>query len=222
MKSAFNYWKDELNLKEAEAFYDVDFVLTTREASRLIKEAGINFVNLKGEDFDEPLGISTGAAVIFGSTGGVMEAALRTAYEVLTGRPLEKLDFFGLRGLDGIKAAEVDIDGLKLKVAVASSLSKARVLLEEVKQGNSPYAFIEIMTCPGGCIGGAGQPIPTNNEVRLKRMEAIYLEDKNKPIRKSHENPAVQALYKEFLGQPLGEKSHHLLHTHYKKKEGVF
>jgi len=222
MKSAFNYWKDELSLKESEAFYDVDFVLTTREASRLIKEAGVNFVNLEGEDFDEPLGISTGAAVIFGATGGVMEAALRTAYEVLTGRQLEKLDFFGLRGLDGIKVAEVDIDGLKLKVAVASSLSKARVLLEEVKLGSSPYAFIEIMTCPGGCLGGAGQPIPTNNEIRLKRMEAIYREDKNKPLRKSHENPAVQALYKEFLGQPLGEKSHHLLHTHYKQKEGAF
>jgi iron-only hydrogenase group A len=222
MKSAFNYWKDELSLKENEAFYDVDFVLTTREASRLIKEAGVNFVNLEGEDFDEPLGISTGAAVIFGATGGVMEAALRTAYEVLTGRQLEKLDFFGLRGLDGIKVAEVDIDGLKLKVAVASSLSKARVLLEEVKLGSSPYAFIEIMTCPGGCLGGAGQPIPTNNEIRLKRMEAIYREDKNKPLRKSHENPAVQALYKEFLGQPLGEKSHHLLHTHYKQKEGTF
>jgi len=222
MKSAFDYWKDELNLKESEAFYDVDYVLTTRETSRLIKEAGINFVNLEGEDFDEPLGISTGAAVIFGATGGVMEAALRTAYEVLTGRQLEKLDFMGLRGLDGIKVAEVDIDGLKLKVAVASSLSKARVLLEEVKVGKSPYAFIEIMTCPGGCLGGAGQPIPTNNEIRLKRMEAIYCEDKNKPLRKSHENPAVQALYKEFLGQPLGEKSHHLLHTHYKQKEGAF
>ena len=221
MKGAFNYWKNELGLKEGEAFYDVDFVLTTREASRMIKEAGINFINLAGEDFDEPLGISTGAGVIFGATGGVMEAALRTAYEVLTGRQLEKLDFMELRGLDGIKVAEVNIDGLILKVAVANSLSNARVLLEEVKQGSSPYAFIEIMTCPGGCLGGAGQPIPTNNEIRLKRMEAIYREDKNKPIRKSHENPAVQALYKEFLGEPLGELSHHLLHTHYKKREGA-
>ncbi len=221
MKGAFNYWKNELNLKENEVFYDVDYVLTTREAARMIKETGINFVNLAGEDFDEPLGISTGAAVIFGATGGVMEAALRTAYEVLTGRQLEKLDFMDLRGLSGIKIAEIDIDGLKLKVAVANSLSNARVLLEEVKQGSSPYAFIEIMTCPGGCLGGAGQPIPTNNEIRLKRMEAIYREDKNKPLRKSHENPAVQALYKEFLGEPLGELSHHLLHTHYKKREGA-
>lgn len=222
MQSAFDYWKDKLGLKESEAFRDVDFVLTTREASRLIKEAGINFTNLAGENFDEPLGISTGAAVIFGATGGVMEAALRTAYEVLTGRQLEKLDFMDLRGLDGIKVAEINIDGLALKVAVANSLSNARVLLEDVKLGRSPYAFIEIMTCPGGCLGGAGQPIPTNNEVRLKRMEAIYREDKNKPLRKSHENPAVQALYKEFLGQPLGEKSHHLLHTHYKKREERF
>jgi len=222
MKSAFDYWKKELSLKENEVFPDVDYVLTTREASRMIKEAGINFINLEGEDFDAPLGISTGAGVIFGATGGVMEAALRTAYEVLTNRQLEKLDFMQLRGLEGIKAAEVDIDGLKLKVAVASSLGNARVLLEEVKQGCSPYAFIEIMTCPGGCLGGAGQPIPTNNEIRLKRMEAIYREDKNKPLRKSHENPAVQALYKEFLGQPLGEKSHHLLHTHYKLREEAF
>jgi len=222
MQSAFDYWKDKLGLKESQSFRDVDFVLTTREASRLIKEAGINFTNLAGENFDEPLGISTGAAVIFGATGGVMEAALRTAYEVLTGRQLEKLDFMDLRGLDGIKVAEINIDGLPLKVAVANSLSNARVLLEDVKLGRSPYAFIEIMTCPGGCLGGAGQPIPTNNEVRLKRMEAIYREDKNKPLRKSHENPAVQALYKEFLGQPLGEKSHHLLHTHYKKREERF
>jgi iron-only hydrogenase group A len=222
MQSAFDYWKKELNLKESEVFSDVDYVLTTREASRMIKEAGINFTALAGEDFDEPLGISTGAAVIFGATGGVMEAALRTAYEVLTGKKLDKLDFTQLRGLEGIKVAAIDIDGLNLKVAVANSLSNARILLEEIKQGKSPYAFIEIMTCPGGCLGGAGQPISNDAAVKLKRMEAIYREDKNKPIRKSHENPAVQALYKEFLGEPLGEKSHHLLHTHYThRKAGV-
>ena len=215
MKSAFDYWKDELGLKPQEAFRDVDYVLTTREASRLIKEAGINFTNLAGEDFDEPLGISTGAAVIFGATGGVMEAALRTAYEVITGKHLEKLDFMQLRGLEGIKVAAIDIGGLSLKVAVVSSLSNARVLLEEVKEGKSPYAFIEIMTCPGGCLAGGGQPISTDPVVKSKRMEAIYREDKNKTLRKSHENPAVQALYKEFLVEPLGEKSHHLLHTHY-------
>ena len=189
--------------------------MTTREAASMIKEAGINFVNLAGEDFDAPLGISTGAAVIFGATGGVMEAALRTAYEVLTGKQLEKLDFMQLRGLEGIKVATIDIDGLSLKVAVANNLSNSRKLLEEIKQGKSPYAFIEIMTCPGGCLGGAGQPISTDPAVKSKRMEAIYREDKNKSLRKSHQNQAVQVLYKEFLGQPLGEKSHHLLHTHY-------
>ncbi|MCU0665520.1 MAG: NADH-dependent [FeFe] hydrogenase, group A6 [Candidatus Omnitrophica bacterium] len=215
MKSAFLYWKDKMKLKDEEAFFDVDYVLTTREAARMIQEAGICFNELKDENFDEPLGVSTGAAVIFGATGGVMEAALRTAYEVLTGKTLEKLDFENLRGLDGIKTAEVDIDGLKIKVAVASSLSKARVLLDEIKSGKSPYAFIEIMTCPGGCIGGGGQPLPTNTEVRQKRMQAIYEEDKNKPIRKSHENPAVKKLYEEFLEKPLGEKSEELLHTHY-------
>ena len=220
MKSAFDYWKKELNLKEEESFPDVDYVLTTREASRMIKEAGINFTGLAGEDFDEPLGISTGAAVIFGATGGVMEAALRTAYEVLTGQQLEKLDFTQLRGLEGIKAAEIDIAGLKLKVAVANSLGCARKLLEEVEQGKSPYAFIEIMTCPGGCLGGAGQPISTDPAVKTRRMEAIYREDKNKPLRKSHENPAIQTLYKEFLGEPLGEKSHHLLHTRYTRRKG--
>jgi iron-only hydrogenase group A len=220
MSSAFDYWKKELSLLDSESFADVDYVLTTREASRMIKEAGINFTELAGEDFDEPLGISTGAAVIFGATGGVMEAALRTAYEVLTGKQLEKLDFTQLRGLEGIKVADINIEGLNLKVAVANSLSCARKLLEEVEQGKSPYAFIEIMTCPGGCLGGAGQPITTDPAVKIKRMEAIYREDKNKSLRKSHENPAVQVLYKEFLGAPLGEKSHHLLHTHYTKRKG--
>ena len=218
MDSAFEFWKDRLNLKESEHFQDVDFVLTTREASRMIKESGIDFVNLADENFDEPLGVSTGAAVIFGATGGVMEAALRTAYEVLTGKMLEKIDFEAVRGLKGIKTAEIEINDMKVKVAVANSLSNARVLLDEIQQGKSPYAFIEIMTCPGGCIGGGGQPIPTNTEIRQKRMEAIYREDKNKPLRKSHENPAVKELYGDFLGEPLSEKSHHLLHTRYKER----
>jgi NADH-quinone oxidoreductase subunit G/NADP-reducing hydrogenase subunit HndD len=221
MDSAFEYWKNKKGYKEEDHFPDVDFVLTTREAARMIKEAGINFAALADEKFDEPLGVSTGAAVIFGATGGVMEAALRTAYEVLTGKTLEKLDFESVRGLQGIKTAEVDVEGLKLKVAVASSLSNARVLLDQVQAGTSPYAFIEIMTCPGGCIGGGGQPIPTNTEIRQKRLEAIYEEDKNMPMRKSHENPAVKALYKEFMGAPLSEKSHHLLHTHYHERAGI-
>ncbi|MDD5424669.1 MAG: [Fe-Fe] hydrogenase large subunit C-terminal domain-containing protein, partial [Candidatus Omnitrophica bacterium] len=197
---------------------DVDHVLTTREAAQMIKEAGIDFVNLPDEDFDHPLGESTGAAVIFGATGGVMEAALRTAYEVVTKKTLDKLDFMDVRGLEGIKTAEVDLNGLKVRVAVANGLGNARKLLEEVQAGKSPYHFIEIMCCPGGCLGGGGQPIPTNMEVKKKRAEAIYREDAGKPIRKSHENPAVQAIYKEFLGAPLGEKSHHLLHTTYTKR----
>jgi iron-only hydrogenase group A len=215
MDSAFHYWKEKLHLRDDERFPDVDFVLTTREAARMIKEAGVDFSALPDEMFDEPLGFSTGAGVIFGSTGGVMEAALRTAYEVVTGKTLEKLDFEAVRGLQGIKTAEVDLDGKILKVAVANSLGNARTLLEEIEAGRSPYAFIEIMTCPGGCLGGGGQPIPTTIEIKQKRMEAIYREDRGMPIRKSHENPVVQALYREFLGKPLSEKAHELLHTHY-------
>jgi iron-only hydrogenase group A len=215
MNSAFHYWKDKLNLTDKDNFPDVDHVLTTREAGRMIREAGIHFTWLADEQFDQPLGASTGAAVIFGATGGVMEAALRTAYEVLTKTPLPNINFEPVRGLQGIKVAEVDINGMKVKVAVAHSLSKARVLLEEVKAGTSPYAFIEVMTCPGGCIGGGGQPMPTNTAIRQKRLEAIYREDAGMALRKSHENPAVAALYKEFLEKPLGEKSHHLLHTQY-------
>ena len=215
MDSAFEYWKDKKGYKESEKFIDVDYVLTTREAAQMIKEAGIDFNKLPDEDFDNPLGESTGAAVLFGATGGVMEAALRTAYEVVTKKTLDKLDFKGVRGLEGIKTAEVDLDGLKVKVAVASGLANARKLLDEVKAGKSPYHFIEIMCCPGGCLGGGGQPIPTNTEIRMKRAEAIYREDAGKPIRKSHENPSITAIYKEFLVEPLGEKSHHLLHTKY-------
>ena len=197
---------------------DVDTVLTTREAVRMIKEAGIDFVNLPDEDFDEPLGMSTGAAVIFGATGGVMEAALRTAYEVITGKALKNLNFTQIRGMKGVKVAEIDINGLNLKVAVAHGLSRAEVLLDQVKKGISPYHFIEIMACPGGCLGGGGQPIPTTPAIREARAKSLYIEDSNKTIRKSHENPAILALYKEFLGKPLGEKSHHLLHTTYTKR----
>lgn len=221
MNSAFHYWKDKLGLKESDSFQDVDFVLTTREAARMIKEAGIQFVDLPEESFDEPLGISTGAAVIFGATGGVMEAALRTTYEVLTGQPLGKLEFEDLRGLEGIKTATVNINGADIKVAVAHGLANARKLMEEVRDGRSPYAFIEVMTCPGGCAGGGGQPISTNADKLRERIDAIYREDKNKSLRKSHENPALKALYEEFLGTPLGEVSHHLLHTHYVQRTSV-
>ncbi len=198
---------------------DVDAVLTTREAARMIQEAGIDFPNMPDEDFDKPLGISTGAATIFGASGGVMEAALRTAYEVITGKTLEKVDFEQVRGMDGLKTATVDVDGLELKVAVANGLANAKVLLEQISKGESPYHFIEIMACPGGCLGGGGQPIPTNLEIRKKRAEALYREDEGMPIRKSHENPAITAIYEEFLEKPLGEKSHHLLHTSYTKRK---
>ncbi|MBE3573703.1 MAG: iron hydrogenase small subunit [Moorella humiferrea] len=195
-------------------FQDVDYVLTTRELARMIKEAGIDFKSLPEEQYDDPLGESTGAAVIFGATGGVMEAALRTAYELITGKTLPSLDFHDVRGLNGIKEATVDIEGTKVRVAVAHSLGHARQLLERVKAGEQ-YHFIEIMCCPGGCIGGGGQPIPTTTEIREQRIKGIYQADAQMPIRKSHENPSIQALYREFLGKPLSEKSHHLLHTHY-------
>jgi len=215
MDGAFEYWKDKMNLTKEERFFDVDFVLTTRELARMFKETGINFSNLPKEQFDSPLGESTGAAVIFGTTGGVMEAALRTAYEVFTGKTLSNIDFNAVRGLTGIKEAEVDLEGTKIKVAVAHTLKNARILLEQIENGTSPYTFIEVMTCPGGCLGGGGQPIPTNQEIRKKRAESIYYEDAHKGIRKSHENPEILTLYADFLREPLGEKSHHLLHTTY-------
>jgi len=203
----------------ASGVQDVDAVLTTREAARMIKEAGIDFVNLPDEDFDAPLGESTGAATIFGATGGVMEAALRTAYEVVTGKTLERIEFEQVRGMEGIKKATISLDGLELKVAVAHGLANAHILLREVEKGTSPYHFIEVMACPGGCLGGGGQPRPTNFAVRAMRAASLYREDEGKPIRKSHENPAIKKLYKEFLGKPLGEKSHHLLHTSYTRRE---
>lgn len=197
---------------------DVDAVLTTREAAQMMREAGVDFVNLPDESFDEPLGIATGAAVIFGATGGVMEAALRTVYEVVTGETLANVNFEAVRGLEGVKEATVKVGDLDVKVAIASGLSNARKLMDLIMEGKADYHFIEIMCCPGGCLGGGGQPIPTNDEVRKARMKAIYAEDEGLPMRKSHENPAVKALYAEFLGEPNSHKSHELLHTHYKPK----
>ena len=215
MKSAFHYWKEKLNLPEKDSFFDVDYVLTTRELARMFKVTGVDFSNLPEEDFDHPLGISTGAGVIFGATGGVMEAAVRTAYEVITGKPLDKIELNVLRGFEGIKEAELDLNGTKLRVAVAHTLKNARVLLEQIEEGTSPYAFIEVMTCPGGCLGGGGQPIPTTWAIRQKRSDSLYKEDRLKPIRKSHENPAIKAIYDDFLKEPLGHVSHELLHTDY-------
>ncbi len=221
MMSAFEYWKEKRAWSDDDAFYDVDYVLTTRELARMFKESGIRFTSLTAEEFDNPLGESTGAAVIFGATGGVMEAALRTAYEVVTETPLADINFTAVRGMEGIKEAEVDMKGTKIKVAVAHTLKNARRLLEQIEKGESPYAFIEVMTCPGGCLGGGGQPIPTTWEIRKRRAESLYKEDANKPLRKSHENQQITALYQEFLKEPLGEVSHHLLHTSYAKR-GLF
>ena len=195
---------------------DVDFSISTRELAHLIKEFNINFADLADEDFDRPLGESTGAAVIFGATGGVIEAAVRTAYEVHTGKKLPKMDFTELRGMEGIRSATIDFDGLPINIGVAHGLGNARKLLEDVRSGKANYHAIEVMACPGGCIGGGGQPLHHGDSSILKaRAAAIYREDAEKPIRKSHENPYIQKLYEEFLGKPMSEKAHHLLHTHY-------
>ncbi|MCX7718489.1 MAG: NADH-dependent [FeFe] hydrogenase, group A6 [Candidatus Sumerlaeaceae bacterium] len=205
----------------------VDAVLTTRELARMIRDAGIDFCALDDMPFDAPLGFSTGAADIFGATGGVMEAALRTVYEIVTGReiPFESLNITPVRGLSQVKEASLTIEGAKpeyaylegvtVRVAVTSGLMGAKRLMRQVADGTSPYHFIEIMGCPGGCINGGGQPRPSNRAVREARMKAIYAEDAGKPRRKSHDNPYVQQLYAEFLGTPLGHRSHKLLHTHY-------
>ena len=202
---------------------DVDFALTTRELSRMIKRAGIKFEDLPDEEFDMPLGLGTGAAVIFGATGGVMEAALRTAVEKLTGEELQSLDFTEVRGIEGIKEATYNVAGMDVKVAVASGLGNARKLLEKVKSGEAEYHFIEIMGCPGGCVNGGGQPqqpgyIRNTVDIRAKRAEVLYNIDKNNPIRKSHENPAIIELYDTYLGEPGSHKAHELLHTTYVKR----
>jgi len=201
---------------------DVDLVITTRELARMIHEAGIDFNSLPEEDFDRPLGESTGAGVIFGVTGGVIEAALRTAYEWLTAKPLEKVEFEALRGMDGIKEAVVGIDGLKLRIAVCHGLGNARRILEKIRAGQCEYHAIEIMACPGGCIGGGGQPYHHGNmEILKKRATGLYREDRSKHLRKSHENPEVQRLYQEFLSEPYGELAHKLLHTHYVRRPKI-
>ncbi len=214
-------------------FKDVDYVLTTRELGRMIQEAGIDFMKLPDEEQDSPMGMSTGAADIFANTGGVMEAALRTVYEVVTGRelPMEKLHVAPIQGLDGLKEVALTfekcqpdwsfLEGVTAKVAVAHGLSNARKVCDMVADGEGGYHFVEVMCCPGGCIGGGGQPRMTTDEVRQSRIKAIYTEDEGRTMRKSHENPAVTQIYAEFLGEPLGHKSHELLHTHYHAKEPV-
>lgn len=228
--TAKKYEADRPEMRSS-GYKDVDYVLTTRELAIMIKQAGIEFSSLQEENYDNIMGSSTGAAVIFGATGGVMEAALRTAWEVITGKeiPFENLKVTPVRGMEGIKEATVKIagtvpewsflEGVELKCAVAHGLVNAKNLMQSVKDGKATYHFIEIMACPGGCLGGGGQPIPTSPEIRKKRTDAIYAEDEGMPIRKSHENPDVIEIYKEFLGKPNGHKSHELLHTHYKTRE---
>ena len=199
---------------------DVDISISTRELARLIERLGIDFRSLPDEDFDAPLGMSTGAAVIFGATGGVMEAALRTAVETLTGEELKNLDFVDVRGVEGIKEASYEVAGLNVKVAVASGLKNASILLDKVKAGEADYTFIEIMACPGGCVNGGGQiqqPASVRNfiDLRAERAKVLYNNDANKPIRKSHENPAIKQIYEEYFGKPGSHRAHEVLHTSY-------
>ena len=214
----------------ASGYPDVDYSLTTRELGRMIESAGIYFKHLPDEEFDNPLGDSTGAAVIFGATGGVMEAALRTAVEKLSGEELKSLDFTEVRGTDGIKEASYTVNGMEVKVCVVSGLANANTIMEKVKNGTADYHFIEIMGCPGGCINGGGQPIvrpcflPHEDRdildtYRQKRARALYREDERQVLRQSHNNPQVKQLYTEYLGEPNSHKAHHLLHTSYAPRE---
>ncbi len=208
----------------ATGYPDVDVVLTTRELARMIREAGIDFKDLDERHFDDPMGEASGAGVIFGATGGVMEAALRTVAEILSGQSIENVEYEQVRGVEGIKEATVKVGDLELKAAVAHGLGNARKLLDRIKAGEADYHFVEIMACPGGCVNGGGQPIQPSSvrswiDLRAERAKAIYEEDRDLPIRKSHENPKIKALYEEYLGEPGGHKSHKLLHTHYVKRE---
>ncbi len=218
--------KFEIGRKDeaANGFPDVDYSMTVRELARMIKLAGIRFTELPDEEFDTPLGLGTGAAVIFGATGGVMEAALRTAVETLTGEELLQLDFTDVRGTEGIKEATYHVAGMDVKVAIASGLGNAKELLNKVKSGEADYHFIEIMGCPGGCVNGGGQPqqpghVRNTVDIRALRAKVLYDEDAGLAIRKSHENPAIKELYDTFLGEPGSEKAHHLLHTTYVKRK---
>ncbi len=211
--------------QNASGYPDIDVVLTTREVARLIKRYGIDYNSLPNEQFDAPLGEASSAGLLFGATGGVMEAALRTVYEKVVGEPAPSLDFKKVRGVKGIKSAVLDLNGTKVKVGVAHTLANARKLLEEIKAGKSDYQFIEIMTCPGGCVNGGGQPIVSSElinagvDVKSLRAGAIYKADKKAKIRTSHENPVVKMLYEEYFGEPNSHKAHKILHTSYKKRE---
>ena len=209
--------------QDAAGVPDVDISITTRELARMIKRLGIDFTSLGEEGFDDPLGESTGAGVIFGATGGVMEAALRTAVETLTGEELSNVEFNEVRGTEGIKEAVYHVAGMDIKVAVASGVTNAKIIMDKIRAGEADYHFVEIMCCPGGCVNGGGQPqvpgyIRNFTDVRAVRAKALYKNDEKKAIRKSHENPSIKKLYEEFLGQPGSEKAHHILHTSYVKR----
>ena len=217
----FESQRDELS---NDSMQDVDNVITTRELARMIKQANIDLAKLDDEKFDDPMGEATGAAAIFGTTGGVMEAALRTAQDTLTGKDLKEIDFEAVRGEKGIKRATIEVAGKKIKIVVASGLGNARKIMEEIKSGKADYQFVEIMACPGGCIMGGGQSIKSaktrlEHDVRKLRADCLYSIDEKSTIRKSHENPVLKKIYKDYLGEPLGEKAHHLLHTHYIERE---
>ena len=216
----FERQREEMKNEELD---NVDAVLTTRELARMIKQANIDFVELEDSEFDDPMGEATGAGAIFGTTGGVMEAALRTAYETITGEELKKLDFEEVRGEKGIKKATVKIGDNEVKVAVSHGLANAQKIMEEIKSGKAEYQFVEIMACPGGCVMGGGQPIRTSKQrseydIRKLRADCLYGIDEKSTIRKSHENPTIKKLYKEFLEEPGSHKAHELLHTTYHKR----
>lgn len=218
----FEVSRPEMNASGCEK--DVDVSITTRELARMIKSAGIDFKSLDEEHFDTPFGDATGAGVIFGATGGVTEAALRTVSELLTGESLEKIEFNEVRGLEGVKTAELEIGGRKLNVAVAHGTKNAKTLLEDIKSGKAHYDFIEIMACPGGCVCGGGQPVKSakylmDHDIKTLRAKALYAEDEHASVRKSHESETVKMIYSEFLGKPCSEKAHKLLHTTYKKRD---
>ncbi|MDL2259839.1 [FeFe] hydrogenase, group A [Deltaproteobacteria bacterium OttesenSCG-928-K17] len=203
----------------SSGYQDVDYVITTRELGKMLKSSGIFFNDVPEDEFDSIMGMGSGAGTIFGNTGGVMEAALRTAYEKVTGKTLENLEFSTVRGLGGIREADIDLDGTQIRVAVAHGLGNARQTMEAIKRGNrNRWDFVEVMACPGGCIAGGGQPISSDINFRAKRIAGLYEDDRQLPLRKSHENPEIQAIYRDFLGEPGGHKSHKLLHTHLVKQ----
>ncbi len=217
----FERQRDEMKNND---LYDVDNVITTRELARMIKQANIEFENLEETTFDNPMGEATGAGAIFGTTGGVMEAALRTAQDILTGKSLQNIEFKQVRGKDGIKKATVNIDGKDINIVAASGLANAQKILEEIKKGKANYQFVEIMACPGGCVMGGGQPIKTSKtrsriDIRKLRANSLYSIDEKSKIRKSHENPIIKKIYQEYLEKPGSNKAHKLLHTHYMERE---